>query len=152
MIRRTAIVVFTLAAIGALVGSVTGDQSRWHVWQVDAGRSIWIHLSTREFGLMYLTIDNPSKPDIRCRWTGFGFVRGRMYSQPANAYSCTSYAVFSPPWFIVGLLGGYPVFAFARGLIRRRRRRRERHRLCLKCDYDLTGNVSGVCPECGTPT
>lgn len=22
---------------------------------------------------------------------------------------------------------------------------------CSKCDYDLTGNVSGVCPECGTP-
>lgn len=23
---------------------------------------------------------------------------------------------------------------------------------CMKCDYDLTGNVSGICPECGTPT
>ncbi len=23
--------------------------------------------------------------------------------------------------------------------------------LCPKCTYDLTGNVSGVCPECGTP-
>jgi len=22
---------------------------------------------------------------------------------------------------------------------------------CLKCGYDLTGNVSGRCPECGTP-
>lgn len=21
---------------------------------------------------------------------------------------------------------------------------------CVKCDYDLTGNTSGVCPECGT--
>lgn len=21
--------------------------------------------------------------------------------------------------------------------------------VCLKCEYDLTGNVSGVCPECG---
>ncbi len=20
---------------------------------------------------------------------------------------------------------------------------------CLKCDYNLTGNVSGICPECG---
>jgi hypothetical protein len=24
------------------------------------------------------------------------------------------------------------------------------HGLCLGCGYDLTGNVSGVCPECGT--
>jgi hypothetical protein len=22
---------------------------------------------------------------------------------------------------------------------------------CAKCDYNLTGNVSGICPECGTP-
>ncbi|GJM24922.1 MAG: hypothetical protein DHS20C16_13370 [Phycisphaerae bacterium] len=22
---------------------------------------------------------------------------------------------------------------------------------CLSCDYNLTGNVSGVCPECGAP-
>ncbi len=22
---------------------------------------------------------------------------------------------------------------------------------CLHCDYNLTGNVSGTCPECGTP-
>jgi hypothetical protein len=22
---------------------------------------------------------------------------------------------------------------------------------CRECGYDLTGNVSGVCPECGTP-
>ena len=22
---------------------------------------------------------------------------------------------------------------------------------CHECDYDLTGNVSGICPECGSP-
>ena len=33
---------------------------------------------------------------------------------------------------------------------RRRRDRRERG-LCAKCSYDLTGNVSGICPECGMP-
>jgi hypothetical protein len=27
--------------------------------------------------------------------------------------------------------------------------RRRRDRLCTRCGYDLTGNVSGVCPECG---
>jgi hypothetical protein len=25
-------------------------------------------------------------------------------------------------------------------------------RYCSNCDYDLTGNVSGVCPECGEAT
>lgn len=28
---------------------------------------------------------------------------------------------------------------------------RQRDGLCARCSYDLTGNVSGVCPECGTP-
>ena len=34
---------------------------------------------------------------------------------------------------------------------REEQRRRRRLGLCLKCGYDLTGNESGVCPECGSP-
>jgi hypothetical protein len=32
------------------------------------------------------------------------------------------------------------------------RRRRVGHARCTKCGYDLTGNESGICPECGTVT
>ncbi|MCC6359748.1 MAG: hypothetical protein IT450_13465 [Phycisphaerales bacterium] len=32
-----------------------------------------------------------------------------------------------------------------------RRLRRPAPGCCKKCGYDLTGNVSGTCPECGTP-
>ena len=32
-----------------------------------------------------------------------------------------------------------------------RRLRRVKRGLCEWCGYDLTGNVSGVCPECGVP-
>ena len=31
------------------------------------------------------------------------------------------------------------------------RRRRRRRGLCITCGYNLEGNVSGVCPECGEP-
>ena len=31
-------------------------------------------------------------------------------------------------------------------------RRRAAENRCLACGYDLRGNVSGVCPECGTRT
>ncbi|HNQ24901.1 MAG TPA: hypothetical protein PKK06_17615 [Phycisphaerae bacterium] len=31
------------------------------------------------------------------------------------------------------------------------RRRRRAQGLCMNCAYNLTGNVSGVCPECGEP-
>ena len=41
----------------------------------------------------------------------------------------------------------YPTIVFFRGPYRRYRRRKKG--LCLKCGYNLTGNVSGVCPECG---
>ena len=30
------------------------------------------------------------------------------------------------------------------------RRARKANGQCLRCGYDLKGNVSGVCPECGT--
>ena len=30
------------------------------------------------------------------------------------------------------------------------RREREANGQCVRCGYDLTGNVSGVCPECGS--
>ena len=50
-------------------------------------------------------------------------------------------------WIISLLLLAYPAIAFIRGPYRRHRRRKKG--LCLKCGYNLTGNTSGVCPECG---
>jgi len=32
------------------------------------------------------------------------------------------------------------------------RQRFDRRDACRACSYNLTGNVSGICPECGTPT
>ena len=37
-------------------------------------------------------------------------------------------------------------------LIGRRATRRPPPRYCLNCSYNLTGNVSGTCPECGAKT
>ncbi len=53
-----------------------------------------------------------------------------------------------PLWAPFILFAAYPTIAFIRGPLRRYRRRRKG--LCIPCGYDLTGNVSGVCPECGT--
>ena len=41
----------------------------------------------------------------------------------------------------------YPTIAFIRGPYLRHRRCKKC--LCLNCAYNLTGNISGVCPECG---
>jgi len=53
-----------------------------------------------------------------------------------------------PLWLPLLLFSIYPLVAVLRGPGRRRRHRREQG-LCLECGYDLTGNESGVCPECG---
>jgi 7-keto-8-aminopelargonate synthetase-like enzyme len=47
-----------------------------------------------------------------------------------------------------GAIGGYVLAK----RINRRRAEREARGFCRRCGYDLTGNVSGRCPECGTPT
>jgi uncharacterized paraquat-inducible protein A len=40
----------------------------------------------------------------------------------------------------------------ARSIMRRKLQHRRRAMgCCIKCGYLLTGNVSGVCPECGSP-
>lgn len=44
-----------------------------------------------------------------------------------------------------------PFAAIALRSVRNLRRLRRRGVQCIVCGYALTGNVSGVCPECGTP-
>jgi hypothetical protein len=62
-------------------------------------------------------------------------------------------------WFLwgnVALIAAYvlcPIFAIiaSQALYRRLRWRLHDIGRCRSCDYNLTGNVSGICPECGTP-
>lgn len=52
-----------------------------------------------------------------------------------------------PLWTPAVLIGGvWTLPRVHRAVVRRRRRERG---VCVECCYDLTGNASGVCPECG---
>ena len=53
-----------------------------------------------------------------------------------------------PYWLPVVVFAAYPLIAFMRGPLRRWRRRSKGS--CQECGYNLTGNESGKCPECGT--
>ena len=57
--------------------------------------------------------------------------------------------VFLPIWSLLLLALLCPIVIFIRGCRYRRLCRREKDGLCLKCGYNLMGNLSGVCPECG---
>lgn len=59
-----------------------------------------------------------------------------------------SLTVQTPASFVFCLLLVYPALSITRDLLRRWRRRRRG--LCRRCGYNLEGNVSGLCPECGT--
>jgi len=54
-------------------------------------------------------------------------------------------------WVVAGIALLLPMSRLALWLVRRGRThlRKEAGR-CISCNYDLTGNVSGICPECGT--
>jgi hypothetical protein len=54
-----------------------------------------------------------------------------------------------PLWGPLLVFGTYPLMTLILSPYWRRRSRRAQG-LCLHCGYDLTGNVSHVCPECGT--
>ena len=56
-------------------------------------------------------------------------------------------AIWIPLWMPLAFFACYPAIAFIRGPLRRWRRRRAG--LCTRCAYNLTGNQSGLCPECG---
>lgn len=65
--------------------------------------------------------------------------------------SATEYwTIHLPLWMPAVLFGG--LFCWVYLPIYRLRKRRKRWTLgrCVVCGYDLTGNTSGTCPECGT--
>ena len=65
---------------------------------------------------------------------------------------------FTDLWLVIGILGGcsWQVVRFVKairgGYTEAERDDRLKRGCCLKCGYNLRGNTSHVCPECGSPT
>jgi hypothetical protein len=81
-------------------------------------------------------------------WRGPPFPDGitrQMLSPPRPFWQASVRHVLAGATF-----GALPAATLLRAVRRRLRRRiRRRRGKCPACGYDLTGNVSGVCPECG---
>jgi len=52
-----------------------------------------------------------------------------------------------PDWFLMAMCALAPVGC---AVMWRRTLKRRPPGHCRRCNYDLTGNTSGTCPECGT--
>ena len=81
---------------------------------------------------------------------GFEYARGQYIGTlpPAPGYSLVWLTV--PFWFLFALTAVLPAIWLWRWR-RHRRATDDGMPHCPNCDYNLTGNVSGICPECGTP-
>jgi hypothetical protein len=80
------------------------------------------------------------------RKLGFALESG---SSPGGSPSYSHWWIGVPCWPFI-LATAVPPICWVRWFRRRKTtRQRMTQGLCLKCGYNLTGNVSGVCPECG---
>ena len=78
---------------------------------------------------------------------GFGVFSDDETPQ-GSVWSEYEYGVIVPCWSLVVLFGIVPTI----WLIKRRKRGGAIGVECGACGYNLTGNTSGVCPECGVAT
>ena len=151
MIRNVLIGLSALAAIGIVWSIAAGNLGKGRVWSLPIGelRSLNVALTVWSVEVRYSTPRSAQLPHFRRSWRGAGFGRSETYISAGAEYEyvTTDYLVFCPSWLATILLAVYPTITFVRGPFRRWRRRWKG--LCPDCAYDLTGNESGVCPECG---
>lgn len=80
---------------------------------------------------------------------GFSYDVRRVRSK---GYSYHERVLVFPHWSLAVALGLPPTIWLALRFRARRITRRALSGLCFGCGYDLTGNISGICPECGQAT
>ncbi len=100
----------------------------------------------------------PQRVGITVGWGGprafdpFFWQRARPLFTWIGPYHYSSWGtttIVTPLWLLQGVCA---LPAIVLWIVWRRSCRRYRAGHCRRCGYDLTGNVSGVCPECGVAT
>jgi len=84
---------------------------------------------------------------------GLSFTRDEIFISPYKppGFIEIYYQVLVSFWFLSLVFAVYPVIFFICSY-RRRRMSRLVLQPCMRCGYDLQGNESGACPECGRAT
>lgn len=119
------------------------------------GRSELIVHSDSSFSLKSLEIYRPGSvtpPNYKLNLWFISYSNtGINFPRPPDKPVCivAGWSVSVAYWFLCLAFGTYPVIFFIRGY-RYRRVQRESSQPCTQCGYDLQGNESGKCPECGT--
>ena len=150
MIRKAISVVLTLAAVACAALFIDGQLTRnnvvrtWFSREVLPGRE---RLPIRSYsGTFEFSYGDEFPPNDMLPLPDFYYLGLSRGTQRMGTVTRVTYHV--PIWIPFILFAAYPSVVFTRGPLRPWRRRRRGR--CLKCGYDLTGNESGVCPECGS--
>lgn len=117
-----------------------GDTLRIRIIQVDYHRKTWLEPVTE---LVSYSHHGPPIPRYG-PFLGLEFARS-VSEMDSNIYKITTAKIPLVHLFII--FAAYSTLVLIK-TIRGRHRVKPGH--CSKCGYDLTGNISGVCPECGT--
>jgi hypothetical protein len=151
MFRKVAIVVLSFLALATLTIAATSDTFRLN-WGSsfnipDRKPGYLVGFGDRQVGFAWekpLLHDQYPPAEMYhhiARVTVLSFYNARTHS--------LSYHVCFPLWMPSILFAVYLGISALRALVKRTPGWRRRHGLCVRCGYDLTGNTSGVCPECG---
>lgn len=138
MLRKVVIVVLTLAAVSTML-----------LWGWNSGRAYYI--MPKGCQPKVIRADVPKfhwlGPSPEWHLQSSPFIMS-IQARPWNPTPGKTY--YLPNVFLLSMFatGTYPTYALITGPMRRWRRRRKR--CCQQCGYSLIGNLSGVCPECGT--
>jgi hypothetical protein len=157
-VRRLLSMAFLLAAASVLCVPIW--RARPDAISARIGRSTWtVGLGPQRSFVLSKAPVRLEEVFLSGRSSGPGRV---VYINRLGFYSASEgapYHVFDaqgPRWAVIAMLGALP-FAWAMssipGILNLRRRLRERRRAragqCLRCGYELRGNPSDRCPECG---
>ena len=161
MIRTATIVVLAAASVGVAALWTDSHRPREHHTRW-AGRSVDFGVGDRMFGyqtdpgVLIVLIHELLTPGSKVPEWSVGLADFAVGSLELPRGCCRSTTpcpkqrlriASIPLWFVLLCLSWYPTLALIRSPFRRWRRRRGG--CCLNCGYDLRGNLTGVCPECG---
>jgi len=152
MIAKTmGILALLVLPVSASLWLTSHTEPNFRRYDVTLYKSLWVYLKDGVCGLELLSM--PSKVASRSTFLSplkFNMAPNREslhFSTQRRGMFRTTWLVF-PLWVSTSLLtvaGTIPLLA---GPVRRWRRKR--NGWCLFCGYDLTGNRTGRCPECGS--
>ena len=123
------------------------DPSLLNEWSKLKSRPRWVWLSRppRNQRPDYLSDGSFIHISSAARGNGFGFAWTRRWLGPVMIIHLRE--IDLPLWALAVVTAILPAnYALGHAALRRRMRRG----LCLACSYNLKGNTSGICPECGT--